>query len=223
MGHLEHSIRFWYVPAIHKLARSRRILRIALDRAAINPGDQSIDLRLSQRTIVPEMAESGIGEPRWHLARQDRRLDRLGPGPRLLIGKQRHWPDFAGAVAFLAPVLQNRHDAFVKGHRRFRQFSRQPTETHHSEKGYDSREHRLRISSADSRCRVLIPCRYTGPSKPAGRSSSAPSEAIRKTWSCMSSRPQRRSKRSTAPQRFSGDGRWLRLVSALSDPSIRIR
>src|SRR5579864_4905989 len=64
------------------------------------------------------MSISRIGEPRRHFARHYSIADGLGPGPGFRIGAERHGRDLARTVAFLASILEDRQDVFVKLGRR---------------------------------------------------------------------------------------------------------
>ena len=103
-------LAFGNVPALFERARLRRVLRAALLRALVRPRHQRIDLRLRQRAIVGEVAEVRVGEPWRHLAEAHGFLDRGSPRACLLIGQERHRPDLAGTMAFLAARLKDRQD-----------------------------------------------------------------------------------------------------------------
>jgi hypothetical protein len=58
-----------------------------------------------------------VDEPGRHLARRDLLFDPAGPGPRVLVGDERHRRDRARTVAVLAGALEDRCDVFRKGYR----------------------------------------------------------------------------------------------------------
>ena len=115
--HLDHIVRLPDVPAFQPLHGLRLILGVAFRRTRVHPGHQRLDVGVAQAAIVRKMAISRVCKPGRHLLDQHRLLDRFRPGTRLLISQQRHRTNFAGAVAFLAILLQDRRYVPVKGNR----------------------------------------------------------------------------------------------------------
>src|SRR6185295_4337187 len=81
---------------------------IALDRAAVGPFDDLLDIALRQRPVVGEAAVLRVGEPRRHLTAFDLGFDRACPGASLVVGQERHRRDLPRPMARLAIFLQNR-------------------------------------------------------------------------------------------------------------------
>ena len=79
--------------------------------------DDGGDFVVGERSIVAEVLDADVlvDEPRRHLARDDLLLDRPGPGPRLLVGQQRHRRDAARPMARLAVLLEDGRDVFREG------------------------------------------------------------------------------------------------------------
>ena len=55
-----------------------------------------------------------IHEPGRHLLSYDSRFHGFGPGPGVLIRDQRHGRDFAGAMAVLTVLLQDRKNVLIE-------------------------------------------------------------------------------------------------------------
>ena len=105
---LKHDVGLGNSPTLGKLFRRRQFLRIAFQYAAIDPSNESVDIRVRKRRIVRKVADVGIGEPRRHLVLQHGLFDRLGPWTSLLVGEQWKRSGLAGPVATLAVALQDR-------------------------------------------------------------------------------------------------------------------
>ena len=102
------------VPSLGPLRRSGRVLRIARRSAARDPRQQRRNLLRAKRRIIGEMPESRIGKPRRHHSALDRLGDGGRPGPRLLVGHQRHRRDFARPVTALAMLLKQGKNVLVE-------------------------------------------------------------------------------------------------------------
>ncbi len=96
--------------------RRRHVGRVALRRAAIHPAHDGLDFLLAQPQVVLELLDADVAvvAVRRHLARQHLLLDRTRPGPRFLVGHQRHRPDRVGLMALLAVLLEDRRNVFGK-------------------------------------------------------------------------------------------------------------
>ena len=98
--------------------RRRQVGPVAQRRAGVDPAHDGLDLLVAQRPVVDEVLDAhGLVEmPRRHLPRLDPRLDRARPGPRLLVGDQRHRGHAAHPVAGLALLLQDGRDVPGESH-----------------------------------------------------------------------------------------------------------
>ena len=96
----------------------RQVLRIALQRAAVDPADDRVDLLVAERHVVLELldADARVDVPRRHLARADALLDRARPRARLLVGDERHRRDRVRLMALLTLGLKNRRDVLRERH-----------------------------------------------------------------------------------------------------------
>src|SRR5579871_2476494 len=63
------------------------------------------------------MARIWIGEPGRHLALDHGIADRLGPGPRLVVGEELHQRDLASAMTGLAMLLEDGQDVLGESRR----------------------------------------------------------------------------------------------------------
>jgi hypothetical protein len=117
-GHFENEVRLAVVPPIPGRHRLRHIGLVAFGRARVDPRDDGVDLRLTQACVVAKAAMLWISAPGRHLARDHFRLDRLRPGAHVLIGQQRHRPDFPGAMTVRAFAVEDRRDVLGECQRR---------------------------------------------------------------------------------------------------------
>ena len=90
--------------------RRRHVLRVALRRPAVHPANDRVDVRVAQRNVVFELANThGLVEvPRRHLARHHARLDGPRPRPHILEGEERHRRCRSRVMARLARFLEDR-------------------------------------------------------------------------------------------------------------------
>jgi hypothetical protein len=100
-------------PSFRELRERRQVGVAALRRAAVDPRDDRVDLRLREAPIVAHFqGVRRIGKPRRHLARGDFVLDDLRPRPHFFVGGQRHRRHFTLAVAADALGENNWCDVF---------------------------------------------------------------------------------------------------------------
>ena len=119
--------------------RGWHIFRIASRRTAVDPAGNRVNLLVRQRAVVLEVLDTDgtIEMPRGHLPRRHTILDGPRPGPRILIGHQRHWRDRVRSMTGLALGLKDRRNILRKSrHRLFRRGGGHGTE------GQDHRGHR---------------------------------------------------------------------------------
>src|SRR5580704_385003 len=119
LRHLKHGVRLGNTPTLCELSRLRRIGGVAFGRARIDPRDQRLPIAGGERRIVREFSIVRIGVPGRHLSAQHGASNGFRPRPRLSKGQQRHRRRFAGTVAVLAMLLENRLNIFVKRRRLF--------------------------------------------------------------------------------------------------------
>src|ERR1039457_5642925 len=115
LGHFDDSVRLANFPALRPLAIGRPVSRIAFRSAGAGPRGDGVDFALRKRPVIREMSEARVGKPRRHSSSNHRFAYRLGPGPGLQIGQQRHWRDLARPVALLASLLEYRQNVLVEG------------------------------------------------------------------------------------------------------------
>ena len=101
---------------VRPLPRRRHILRASHRSPGIDPAHDEVDLFVGQRRVVDEFLDADrlVEGPGRHLAPGDACLDRSNPGPRILVGLQRHRPDASGPMAGFTLRLENRRDVFRK-------------------------------------------------------------------------------------------------------------
>src|ERR1700688_1009839 len=104
------------LPAVGPIHRRPHVLWIALQRTGVGPFGDRFDFTWLQGVVVQEATDLRICEPRWHLARSDGGLHRLGPRTRFFVRQERHRRYLARTMAGLAILLQNRKNVLVKGH-----------------------------------------------------------------------------------------------------------
>ena len=85
-----------------------RLGQVAGGCTGLGPGDESVDFRLVERTLVREAAGPAGGVPGRHGAVGDPASDRLRPGPHLVVGPERHRADLTGPMAAHAVLVQHR-------------------------------------------------------------------------------------------------------------------
>ena len=100
------------IPADGPVARRRSIVRIAFGSAGIGPIGDGFDFGFGQPAIVQEPI--AFGEPRRHNPAGDGVADGFRPGADVFVSGEGHGRDFAGAVAFLASILEDREDVAIK-------------------------------------------------------------------------------------------------------------
>ena len=83
-------------------------------RAAVRPRDQRRAVGVAQQPLIVERPRRRVGVPRRHVPVADFVADRLRPGPRILVGQQRHRRDFAGPVAARAVLEDDRRDVLAE-------------------------------------------------------------------------------------------------------------
>ena len=114
LGHFDDDVRL-DVPSVGELERGRGVVRVAFGSALVHPGNERVEVRSAQRFVIRKrMSALWFGKPGWHLPRDDRGLDRLGP--RAGVGKreQRHGCHFAGTMASLTVLLQDRENILAE-------------------------------------------------------------------------------------------------------------
>ena len=117
--HLHDEVGLAAVRPSGREGRRRREVRVvAARRAAIDPGDDRVDLRLRQTRVVAHLQRlRRIGAPGRHLARDDLGFDRARPRPHVVVRQQRHRGDFTRAVALRAMIEDDgRHVLGERGH-----------------------------------------------------------------------------------------------------------
>jgi hypothetical protein len=94
LRHRDDEIRLADVPAVGvvELARRGHVGGVAARRAGGGPGGERLDFTIGQRGVVLELADAdgAVHVPGRHLPRLDALLDRPSPGPRVLVGEERH-------------------------------------------------------------------------------------------------------------------------------------
>ena len=113
----DHVVRLAHLPAIpepRRLGHQRRIARLG---AAIDPGDDRLDLLLAQPGVVRPLAVLGIREPRRHLTVDDDAPDRACPRPRLPVSQEGHRRDLARSMAADTVAHQDRRHVAAEDHR----------------------------------------------------------------------------------------------------------
>ena len=106
LGHREDRVGPADAPVLDELAGRRQVQRVSFATALIDPGQEQGAVGVGQAACVAESAMSGIGVPRRHAALRHRLADGGRPGTGILISKQWEGSRLAGAVAFLAVLLQ---------------------------------------------------------------------------------------------------------------------
>ena len=103
--------------ALGKGARRGHGSGVALWGSGVDPAGNQLDLGIAQGGIVFERldADGPIDVERRHVARHDAALDRSGPGPDFLVGRQGHGRDLALPMAGLARPLEDRRDVLGEG------------------------------------------------------------------------------------------------------------
>ena len=113
-GVFHDQIRRAYPPGRHVVEswHGGHVGGVPLDGAAVDPFDDRRDLVITQRRIVLVLLDADrlVEEPGRHLALADALLDRLRPGPRVVVREQRHRRDLAGTMTPDARPVQNRRD-----------------------------------------------------------------------------------------------------------------
>ena len=89
---LEHHVRLADAPAFDPFRGLRQIARIALQRAAVGPFHNRVDLRRAQAHAVRELAVVRVGKPWRHFSGDDGILDDGRAWARVFIGQQRKRP-----------------------------------------------------------------------------------------------------------------------------------
>ena len=118
LRHLHHDVRLRNVPAFRPVRRRGRIACVASGRAAFRPAYKSRDFLRRERRIVREMSATRIGEPRRHFPVAHCGGNCLRFGTRVVKRDERERRDFAGAMAALAMLLQDRQHVAVESWRR---------------------------------------------------------------------------------------------------------
>ncbi len=118
--HLEHVIGLPNLPAIGELRQRRKLGRIALAGARLDPRGDRVDLSLREAQIVSERSVLAIRMPRWHDARGDFLADRARPRTHIAIGDERHRCDLAWPMTAHALVIEDRGYVAAEGGSRLR-------------------------------------------------------------------------------------------------------
>src|SRR5262245_24763698 len=85
---LQYKVRFRRPSVFSPLDLRWRLVGITLQSAAIYPLHDYVNICLLQRAIVRKMTILRIGEPGWHLARDDRSFHGLCPRTRRLVSQE---------------------------------------------------------------------------------------------------------------------------------------
>ena len=106
--HLDDEVGLAVGPLVERreLEGRRRVGGVAAGGAGRDPVDDGGDLGVAQRRVGDVLADAAVDVPRRHLAGDDAVADGPRPGPRLLVGQQRHRGAGARPVALLARALQ---------------------------------------------------------------------------------------------------------------------
>src|SRR5262249_13930504 len=80
---------------------------VALGAALVDPRQESFLVLLRQPAVILELTVLGFGQPRRHAVLGDHFLDGGGPRLDVVVVHERHRPDLAGTMAFLAVLLQD--------------------------------------------------------------------------------------------------------------------
>ena len=113
--HLQHEVWRTYLPAVCELRRRRHLRRIAFLGAAIDPGDERVDVVLAESARVLKAAVVRVGLPRRHLSAEHLLLDRARPRPHVAIRHERKRRDFARTVTVGALLEGDRGDVPGEG------------------------------------------------------------------------------------------------------------
>ena len=118
---------------------TRHVFEITEGRAAIDPSNDGIDLRLAERHVILEFLDShgGVNVPWRHLTGDHTFADRLRPGACLFVSHQRHRRHRPGVMALLALLLENRCYVFGKRNGVGRQSDARKNQADTSEKNDD--------------------------------------------------------------------------------------
>ena len=116
LRHLDDDVGLDVPPAVER-ERSRRVGLVAGRRSRIGPRVERRDLTIDEAALVGKVADRRIGKPWRHLPAGHCGLDGARPGPRLLVGEERHRRHFAGPMTALTIGLENREHVLVESRR----------------------------------------------------------------------------------------------------------
>src|SRR5437016_13961622 len=89
LGRLNDHVRAPAAPGIRKSHRTGQVARCAFRRSVVYPLYDRLDFFIRETALALENTMGVDRLPRRHFSGQDRRLDRLRPGPDIGISQQR--------------------------------------------------------------------------------------------------------------------------------------
>ena len=102
-------------PPFRERSRRRKFRGIAEGGSLFEPGQERPTFGGGKTAVILEVAESGVGMPGGHSPFFDNLADHRGMLADIVIAQQGKWGDFAGPVAVLTLVLNDRRHVFGIG------------------------------------------------------------------------------------------------------------